>query len=127
TALFTLVERVLLRPLPFPEPERLVRVFETNPEGGIALKGVARGNLAQWRAEATQLEGLAVGYTMGRTIGDASGAEVALAAQVTCDFLPLLGVRPRLGRTFSADECRRASYNNAASPVGADPVVVLGH
>jgi putative ABC transport system permease protein len=127
TTIFTVVERVLLRPLPFPEAERLVRVFETSPEAGVERTGVARGNLARWRAEATRFEGLAVGYAMGRTLGDPTSAEVVLAAQVTCDFLPLLGMPPLHGRTFTPDECRRASYSNAATPVGPDPVVVLGH
>ena len=127
TTIFTLVERVLLRPLPFPAPDRLVRVFETSPQEGVGRTGVARGNVARWRAEATRFEGMAVGYAMGRTLGDAASAEVVLAAQVTCDFLPVLGVSPLQGRTFTADECRRASYSNAATPVGADPVVILGH
>ncbi len=127
TTLFTLVERVLFRPLPFPEPGRLVRLFETSPERGVAHTGVARGNLAAWRSEARLFEGLAAGYAMGRTLSDDQGSEVILTAQFTCDLFPMLGVRALHGRTFSNQECRRAVYSGAAAPKGADPVLVLGH
>jgi predicted permease len=129
TTLFTLVDRVLLRPLPYPEPARLVRLFETSPQRGISRIGVARGNLAAWRAASTSFEGMASAYAMGRTLGDAEGggAEPVLAAQVTCDFFPLLGVKPLHGHLFEPDECRRASFNRANAPSGPDPVVVLGH
>ncbi|MCM2256255.1 MAG: ADOP family duplicated permease [Vicinamibacteria bacterium] len=128
TAMFTLVDQVLLRPLPFPAPERLVRLFETSPGRGVAQTGVARGNLATWRAQARSFEQLALGYATGRTIaGGGSEAEVLLTGQVSCDFFPLLGVAVRHGRTFDAEECRRATYSSAAAPTGADPVIVLGH
>jgi len=127
TAIFTLVERVLLRPLPYPAPEQLVRLFEVGPEGGGARTGVARGNLAAWRAQARLFEGLATGYAMGRTLSDAQGSEVVLTAQFTCDLWPILGVQAQHGRTFTAGECRRARYSSAGAPVGADPVAVVGH
>lgn len=128
TAMFTLVDQVLLRPLPFPAPERLVRLFETSPSRDIARTGVARGNFAAWQEQARSFERLALGYATGRTIaGGGSEAEVLLTGQVSCDFIPLLGVALRHGRTFEADECRRATYSNTAAPTGADPVIVLGH
>ncbi len=127
TTIFTLVERVLFRPLPFPEPDRLVRLFEASPERGVPRTGVARGNLAAWRAEARGFERMATGYATGRTLSDGQGAEVVLTAQFTCDMFPLLGVRALHGRTFTADECQRARYSSSAAPIGADPVVVLGH
>jgi putative ABC transport system permease protein len=127
TALFSVVERILLRPLSYSESERLVRVFETSPRRGISRIGVARGNLAFWRREATLFEGMAVGYSMGRTLSEGGHADVALMAQVSCDFFPLLGVQALHGRLFDEDECRRARYSGALAPVGPDPVVVLGN
>jgi len=127
TAIFTLVERVLLRPLPFLEPDRLVRVFETSPQRGVAEVGVARGNLAEWRKRARAFDGLGAASVTGRTLSLTDGSEVVEAAQVTCEYLPLLGVRPRLGRLFAPDECRRATFNSANAPVGPDPVAILGH
>src|SRR5262245_2728995 len=129
TTLFTLVDGVLLRPLPYPEPARLVRLFETSPQRDISRIGVARGNLAAWRAASQSFEGMASAYAMGRTLADSegAGAEPVLAAQVTCDFFPLLGVKPLHGHLFEPDECRRASLSHANAPNGPDAVVVLGH
>lgn len=128
TAMFTLVDQVLLRPLPYPAPDRLVRLFETSSKRGVERTGVARGNLVAWRERSRSFEALALGYATGRTIGGgAAEAEVVLTGQVSCQFLPLLGVTMRHGRTFDADECRRATYSTAAAPIGPDPVIVLGH
>ncbi|MCL4820773.1 MAG: ABC transporter permease [Vicinamibacteria bacterium] len=128
TAIFTLVDQALLRPLPYPRPESIVRLFETSEVRGVARTGVSRGNLAAWRREARSFESLALGYVTGRTLSGGGGdAEVLATAQVSCDFFPLLGVAARHGRTFHPDECHAATYSSAAAPTAADPVVVLSH
>jgi predicted permease len=128
TAMFTLVDQALLRPLPYPRPESIVRLFETSPARGVARTGVARGNLATWQREARSFQSMALGYVTGRTLsGGGADAEVIATAQVTCDFFPLLGVAARHGRTFDRDECRAATYSSAAAPTAADPVLVLSH
>jgi len=127
TALFAVLQAVVLRPLPLPRPESLVRVFDTNPEAGVERTGVASANLADWRRRARLLTGVAGYYSMGRTLTADGSSEVVLAAQVTEDFFPLLGVDAALGRTFTAGEMARALFNSAAAPVGPDPVVVIAH
>lgn len=127
TALFALVHAVVLKPLPFPAPERLVRIFDTHPEAGIERTGAASGNLADWRRRARAFTGIAGYYSMGRTLTADGVSEVVLAAQVTEDFFPVLGILAAVGRTFTAEEVGRARFNSAAAPEGADPVVVLGH
>ncbi|MFN0179256.1 MAG: ABC transporter permease [Gemmatimonadales bacterium] len=127
TSIFTLVDRVLLQPLALAEPDRVVRLFEASPERRIERTGVARGNLAEWRNRARQIKAMAAIYVMGRTVSDAGVAEVVPMAQVTCDFVAVLGVVPVVGRGFTSDECRAARYSNAAAPIGLDPVVMLGH
>ena len=127
TALFALVHAVVLKPLPFPAPDRLVRVFDTNPEAGVARTGATTGNLADWRRRARSFTGIAGYYSMGRTLTADGASEVVLAAQVTEDFFPVLGVSAAVGRTFTAEEVARAQFNSAAAPQGADPVVVLGY
>ena len=127
TALFALVQAVVLKPLPFPAPERLVRIFDTNPEAGVERTGATTGNLADWRRRARKFTGIAGYYSMGRTLTTDGASEVVLAAQVTEDFFPALGVSAAAGRTFTAEEVGRARFNSAAAPEGADPVVVLGH
>jgi putative ABC transport system permease protein len=129
TLLFTLINGAVLAPLPYPEPGRLVRVFDTHLESAVARTGVASGNLADWRRDSTVLTGVAGYYAMGRTVsGDAgSASEVLLATQVTTDFFDVLAVGALHGRTFSGDEYARATFNSAAMPVGQDPVVIISH
>jgi putative ABC transport system permease protein len=138
TAVFTLFSRVLLRPLPYPAAERLVSVWEASPERGIDRIGVAHGNVAAWRREASRggegtrprtppvFEGLAITYTMGRTLTHGGESEVVLAAQVSADFFSVFGVTPAHGRTFTDEECERAVFSMANAPAGADPVALLG-
>ena len=127
TTLFTLADRVLWRPLPVPEPEQLVRLYEHSAERGVERLGVARGNLLEWRRQAPSFQGMATSYTMGRTLTDGARSRVVEATQVTCDFLPLTRLQPLHGHIFTAEECVRATYNNAAAPNGTDPVTVLSH
>ncbi len=139
TAVFTLFSRVLLRPLPYPAPDRLVSVWEASPQRNVGRVGVAHGNAAAWRREASRragsarsgtaiaLDGLAISYTMGRTLTHGGESEVVLAAQVSSDFFSLFGVPPIHGRPFTEEECERAVYSTANAPTGGDPVAVLGH
>ena len=57
--LFTLVDGIVLRPLPYPEPDRLVRIFDTNPQAGIERTGAASGNIDDWRDRAGAFDGVA--------------------------------------------------------------------
>jgi len=67
TALFAVVDAVVLRPLPLPEPAALVSIYDPNPSIGVERSGVASGNLADWRRRAQRFRGIAGHYTMGRT------------------------------------------------------------
>src|SRR5262245_42099808 len=127
TALFAVVDAVLLKPLPLPEPSTLVSIYDTNLAQGVEKTGVATGNLADWRRRSTKLRGLAGHYTMGRTLTVGLESEVVLAAQVTEDYFPMLGVAAAMGRTFTPQETAAALFNVAAAPVGADPVLMLSH
>ncbi|HEX9761223.1 MAG TPA: ABC transporter permease [Candidatus Acidoferrales bacterium] len=127
TAIFSLVEGVLLRPLPYPQPERLVRIWDSHPGKGIARTGSASGNIRDWRERAESFAGLAAWYSMGRTLVAQDRVEVILVAQVTEDFFNVLGVRPLLGHTFTPEETARSSFSSAAAPTGADPVMILGY
>ena len=127
TALFAVVDAVVLRPLPLPDPDRLVRIYDTNPAAGVARTRVTSGNLADWRRRARSLRGLAGHYTMGRTLTLGADSEVVLAAQVTADFFAVMGVPAAVGRTFTAEETAASRFNSAAAPIGADPVLVISH
>lgn len=125
TSIFTIVDRVLLRPLPLPGADRIVRLHESNPALGVPETGVSRGNLADWRTRARSFDGMAAAYTPSRTLGDGDRVEVLTFAQVSCDYFRVVGLAPVLGETFSADQCRAARFSSAAAPISSDPVVML--
>jgi putative ABC transport system permease protein len=127
SALFALVRTVILKPLPFPEPESLVRVFDTNPRIGVERTDATTGNVADWRRRAHLFRGIAAYYTMGRTLTAGGESEVISTAQVGEDFFALLGVEPAVGRTFTHDEMASGRFNSAMALIGVDPVAVLSH
>jgi putative ABC transport system permease protein len=127
TVLFALIDGVVLRPLPYPGADRLVGIADTNLALGVDRTGAASGNIDDWRRESSSFDGIAGYYTMGRTLSADTDADVILTAQVSADFFPLSHVEPILGRTFTQAEIRAAQFNTAAAPIGADPVVMLGH
>jgi putative ABC transport system permease protein len=125
--LFTLINGIVLRPLPYPHSDRLVRIFDTNAAAGVDRIGVATGNIDDWRRRGGAFDGIAGYYVMGRTASFDADADVLLTAQVSHDFFDLLQIRPALGRTFTQEETDRAEFNTANAPTGADPVVLLSH
>ncbi len=128
TILFALVNGIVLSPLRYPNPDRLVRVFDTNQSAGVDRTGVTTGNLDDWRRDtASAFSGIAGYYTMGRTVSVGESVEALLTAQVTDDFFNVAGVSPALGHTFTSAETERATFSNALAPTGPDPVVILSH
>ncbi len=127
TAIFSMVDSVLLKPLGFQEPDRLVRIFSTFPEKSIDADRVSTGDVVDWVERSDALEGIGAWYVMGRTVVVDEAAETVQVAQVSTDFFPVLRTKPLLGRTFTAEETARAVFNTAASHVGTDPVLVLSY
>jgi putative ABC transport system permease protein len=121
------VSGIVLDPLPYPEPDRLVRIFDTNQQAGIDRTGVASGNITAWRRRANAFEDIAAYYVMGRTVSFGADAEALMTAQVSEGFFELMIIAPAMGRAFTEEETRRSVFNSAAAPVGADPVVMLSH
>ncbi|HVS16918.1 MAG TPA: ABC transporter permease [Thermoanaerobaculia bacterium] len=126
-AIFSMVDAVLLAPLPYPDSGRLVRLFSVHPEEGVERAGASSGDIVEWRRRSSQFEGVAGWYVMGRTLADGPAAEIVNVGQVSEDFFGVLGLEALLGRTFTAEETARSTFNSAAAPTGADPVVVLSH
>ncbi len=127
TALFSIYNAILLRPLPYPEPQELVQIWDTNKSKGITKIGISAGNVEDWKERSRGLNGIAAYYTMGRTLTDANQSEVVLTTQVSADFFRVFRTDPFLGRTFSEKESQEAKYNNALGAMNSDPVVVLSH
>lgn len=104
TAIFSLVRAVLLRPLPFHEPNRLMMVWEDASFIGFPRNTPAPANYADWKASNEVFEDMAaLDWRSFNLIGDGEPQKVS-AYGVTAEFFPLLGVTPALGRVFLPEE-----------------------
>lgn len=115
SAVFSVVNGVLLRPLDHPEPHRLVRVDELSERGNP--NPVAWPNFLDWRAGSRSFTGMAAYGASATTLQGEAGAERVVVGRVTEDFFPVMQVTPLLGRTFRPEEM---------TP-GAAPVAVISH
>lgn len=127
TALFSFFYGILLRPLPYPHPERLVEIVDTNLSKGISDSGVNARNVQDWRDRSKAFDGVAAYFTMGRTLSDEKESEVVLASQVSADFFRVFKTPPMLGRVFTEEESDLTKYNTANGVMSADPLVILSH
>ena len=113
TAIFSVVNSVMLRPLPYPNADRIVAIRELNPEGKrIQTTGP---NFIDWRAQSTVFEHLAAIKRTSINLTLADRAERVNFAQTSADFFDVFGVGPQLGRLFVAGD----------EQAGHAPVVVL--
>ena len=130
-AVFTLVDGLFLRPFPFPQPDRLVYINTAAPKWNLQVVGIDYRDFDRWQKDQRVFEAMAARYDSQFTISDASGAERIDGAAVTTGFFRVLGLRPVLGRTFTADEDRPNGPKVAVireslwrSRYGADPAVL---
>ncbi|MGA2084473.1 MAG: ABC transporter permease, partial [Terracidiphilus sp.] len=105
-ALFTIVRSVLLKPLPFQDPERLVRLYEQSADDSFPYNDSAAGVFAEWKRLSHGFTDLAIcGYGGYNLSGSGEQLpEAVRAATFSWNFLPTLGVRPALGRNFTASD-----------------------
>lgn len=117
TAIFSVANAVVLRPLEYADPDRLVRIFETYPSGGEVREGsVSIPNFEDWRAHARSFEALAIaGHPESATLQGGGDPERLSVVPVGSGLFPLLGIQPMVGRFFAQGE----------DEPGAAPVVVL--
>ena len=104
TAIFSVVDAVMLRPLPYGDPDRLIRIFDSNPERGWPEFTVSHPNYLDWREQTTSWAALAAASGGTATMGSDQGVEIVRTGLVTSQFLPALGITPALGRNFRANE-----------------------
>jgi len=104
TAMFTLVNGILLRPLPYPRSDRIVQLYQAYPEKGLDHWGISQENIAMYRDRSSDFESFAA-YRGGRLTLTGGDRAVRLnVALVTADFFHVLGVSPARGRPFTRDE-----------------------
>ena len=117
TLIFGVVNGVLLRPLPHPEPERLVRLYQVEPPPSNARAPLSPPNFFDWRERSTRYSATAAFWSPQLTLTGSGEPVRLLGAQATHELFGLLGAAPALGRVYGPEEDRP----------GGERVVVLGH
>jgi putative ABC transport system permease protein len=102
SAIFSIVHAVLLRPLPFRDPGRLVRIWEANPAASNGRALVSAANFSDWRARSHTLDDLALfnAFTEPTVLGVENASLQAKQAVVTPNLFAVLGIQPAVGRQF---------------------------
>ena len=104
TAIFSLVHSILLRPLPYHQPDQLVRMIQASPKLGLPSWGVSQADFNAYREQNRSFESMAI-YTSGEINLNGDGEPDRLPVGiVTADFFKVLGMNPILGRTFQEGE-----------------------
>ena len=102
--IFAVIDSVLLRPLPFPEPDRLMTIFNTYPKAGVERDGSSLTNYYERRGHIPAFTSLSI-YRYGtEIIGEAGSTEREQTMRVSPDFFSTLGLGPVIGRAFTDEE-----------------------
>ena len=117
SAIFSVVNTVLLRPLPFKDPDRLVMVWEDASKNGYPRDTPAAANYMDWRAQNQVFESMAALADMSFNLTGTGEPERIDGRRVSASLFPLLGVEPQLGRAFLPEE----------DQAGAERVVLMSH
>ncbi|HLH56832.1 MAG TPA: ABC transporter permease [Verrucomicrobiae bacterium] len=104
TAIFSFVYTILLKPLPYPNPERLVQLFESNVGNGWHKNAIGAPVIAEWRKQATVFEGIAAQGSGSYSLTGRGMPAVLTGARISANTFTLLGAKPLQGRDFVQEE-----------------------
>ena len=127
TTLFALVNAVILKPLPYDDPDRLVMVWESNIPLKRLREGPAPGNLTDWVANNEAFEALTAWWTASATLRGQDGSAPVTGVQVTNGFFEVFRRAPLLGRTFVDDEYAGRPSIASGRTGSQEPILVLSH
>src|SRR6266478_1837407 len=113
-AIFAVVNSILLRPLPFPQSDRLVTIFNTYPKAGVENDGSSLTNYYERRGHIPAFSSLSIFRDFSEVVGETGAAEQTEIMRVSPDFFATLGVNLAMGRTFSEEEAAVAENNGVA-------------
>ena len=136
TAVFSVLNAVLLRPLPYHAPEQLAVLFLEIPTQGLREGRSAYGDIEEWRRQSRTFADMAIADPVRPTLTTATGVEQVRVSRVSPNYFSVLGVQPAYGRTFSAEEAGerqrlavishafwQARYSGSRDAIGASIVI----
>ncbi len=127
TTLFAFVDAVLLRPLPYDQPDRLVMMFESNVTQDRLREGPSPGNVADWADRNDAFDAITAMLSVSATLRTGDGGTPIAGVHVTRGFFDVFRRQARLGRTFTAAEYEGATSIGSRQPYSGEPVMVLSH
>ena len=103
-AIFAVIDSILLRPLPFPQSDRLVTIFNTYPKAGVENDGSSITNYYERRGNIPAFESLSMYMERAETVGDPGSMQQEEIVRISPEFFTTLGVSPAIGRNFTEEE-----------------------
>ena len=107
TAMFSVLDAVLFRPLPYRSPEQLAMLWTEDPTQNVREGRAALWDVEQWQRESQSFADMATFDSVGTLLTGADGVEPIVGASISPNLLSLLGVQPALGRSFSTEEAEQ--------------------
>src|SRR5690349_4920048 len=103
---FSVVNAILIQPLPFRQPERLVAIWQVDPANAAQWRPNAPGNYADWRRLSGSFEEMGAALNISKTLTSFDETETPLMQMVSAGYFPTLGAQPLIGRAFTPEEDR---------------------
>src|SRR6476469_2886225 len=119
-AIFGVINSILFRPLPFPQSDRLVTIFNTYPKAGVENDGSSLTNYYERRGNVPAFSSLSIFRDFSEVVGETGAAEQTEIMRVSPDFFATLGVNLAMGRTFTEDEAEIAKGKGAGVAIVTD-------
>jgi predicted permease len=113
-AIFAVINSILLRPLPFPQSDRLVTIYNTYPKAGVENDGSSLTNYYERRGNIPAFSSLSIFRDFSEVVGETGAAEQTEIMRVSPDFFATLGVNLAMGRSFNEAEAEVAENNGVA-------------
>jgi len=113
-AIFAVMNSILLRPLPFPQSDRLVKIFNTYPKAGVENTGSSLTNYYERRGNIPAFSSLSTYVSFSHVVGDLGSTEQMDVMRISPEFFATLGVNLAMGRTFTEAEAAVAENNGVA-------------
>ncbi|HWO31986.1 MAG TPA: ABC transporter permease, partial [Candidatus Acidoferrum sp.] len=110
TAIFSVVQTVLLAPLPYEQVDRLAMIWGRNPSRGDMEAPISPGDFTEWKQKNQVFEDIAPSYDDQVTLSGAGEPKLLLGYDVSPSYFRILGVPPRIGRVFTEDEASSGAH-----------------